>query len=110
MSFARATRERTSRLQAVRALVLCAAVLALVFARSFALHPSDLPRRASVSAQANHGQRPLFDHEDGRWMARPSVQPVTPPPVVARCRVAPSQTIVEPVTDGLHYNRPPPLG
>ena len=109
MSLVRATRKIIGSSGAIRVLILCFAVAGLLCARSV---PPTIPHalcHSNVVSQADHGHKQYFDQEGLQWANRPNTPLAVPPVVVSFQACAPSETFVETVTNGLHYNRPPPL-
>jgi hypothetical protein len=92
-----------------RVSIMCVAVLGILPARSAALHvPSASPLAIAVSSHLNHDYRQCFDHEDMQWGVCPHTSPTAFTPSVSPLVLYASQLFVESVTDGLHFNRPPP--
>jgi len=90
-------------------LILCVAVVGLLFVRGVPEKIPHAPGHSNVVAPTDHGYKQYFDHEDSQWATRPS-SPSAMPPVVAAFRpVAAAEPFVETVSNGLPYNRPPPL-
>lgn len=58
---------------------------------------------------ADHDQRQCFDHEDSQWATAPSASLTIPLLVASSNLTYVSEHFVEIVTDGWHYNRPPPI-
>ena len=88
---------------------MCVAALSFLLARSA---PPSLPhvsRSLAVHSQAEHDHRQFFDHEDAQWATTPSTALNTLPPVVSPDPTPRAEPSVEIVTDGWHYNRPPPI-
>jgi hypothetical protein len=91
-------------------LILSLAVLGLLFARSVPSSVPPSPFHSNVISQADHGHKQYFEHEYSQWADRPDTPVAMPPLAVSWSRpVAAADLFVEPVTHGLHYNRPPPL-
>jgi hypothetical protein len=84
-------------------------VLGLLFARSVPPNLPSAPRHPGVVSQGDHGHKQYFDHEVSQWANPPDTVLAIPPVLALFHCVAPSEPFVELVTDGLHYNRPPPL-
>jgi hypothetical protein len=103
MSLVRASR-KSIRAISCGSVVICLIALSGLIARSA---PHDFAR-AAIHADSDH--RSLFDNDDRQWLASPAVvvwsslQPAAPAPVLVAAPIA------EFLTDGLHYNRPPPTG
>jgi hypothetical protein len=92
------------------AVTMCVLALTMVLARSAPprfLHNSD---SSTINAQVIHDHRQYFDHEDSLWVTSPRAALTDPLPVVSANPTVVNQPVVEIVTDGLHYNRPPPIG
>src|ERR1019366_2956695 len=109
MSLVRPIRKSSGGLVPFCVLIMCVAALSLVLVR---IVPPSLPHISTglaVNSQADHGHRPCFDHEDSQWATTPSIALNTPPPVVSPHPTASVEPSVAVVTDGWHYNRPPPI-
>jgi hypothetical protein len=92
-----------------RVLIMCVAALSLLSVR---IAPPSLPHISTglaVNSPADHDHRLCFDHEDSQWATSLSILLTTPPPVVSHRLTRTAEAFVENVTDGLHYNRPPPI-
>jgi hypothetical protein len=88
---------------------MCIAALSLLSVR---IAPPSLPHistRLAVNSLADHDHRLCFDHDDSQWATTPSIAPNTPPPLVSHHLTRTAEAFVENVTDGWHYNRPPPI-
>jgi hypothetical protein len=59
---------------------------------------------------AHHDQGRCFDSEDSQWVAALGTPLVVPPQVTSSEAIYNLDVFVEFVTDGWHYNRPPPIG
>jgi hypothetical protein len=108
MSLVRPIRKSSRGLVSFRVL-MCVAALSLLLVR---IAPPSLPNISTglaVNSQADHGHRPCFDHEDPQWATTPSIELNTPLPVVSPRPIASVEPSVAIVTDGWHYNRPPPI-
>jgi len=109
MSLVRPIRKSSRGLVSYRVLIMCVAALSLLSVR---IAPPSLPHVSTglaVNSQAGHGQRLCFDHEDSQWATSPSIALNTPPPVVSPHPTPRVEASVAIVTDGWHYNRPPPI-
>ena len=109
MSLVRPIRKSSRGLVSFRVLIMCVAALSLLLVR---IVPPSLPHISTglaVNSQADHGHRPCFDNEDSQWVTTPSIALNTPPPVVSPHPTASVEPSVAVVTDGWHYNRPPPI-
>jgi hypothetical protein len=109
MSLVRPIRKSSRGLVSYRVLIMCVAALSLLLARSA---PPSLPHISlslAVNSQADHDHRQCFDHEDSQWATSPRTSLTTPPPVVSPHPTASVEPSVAIVTDGWHYNRPPPI-
>ena len=109
MSLGRPIRKSSGGLVSYRVLIMCVTALSLLLARSA---PPSLPHISTglaVNSQADHNHRLSFDHEDSQWATRPSTAVNTPPPVVSPHPTPSVEPSVAIVTDGWHYNRPPPI-
>jgi hypothetical protein len=93
-----------------RRILLCAALLFLLFARST---PPKFPRMSfrqpAMQCDPHHEQRPCFDHETFEWGIATSA-PLWPPLRLESFHTAPAK---DPLLvfheEGFHYNRPPPI-
>ena len=108
MSRARDFSRGSKGLTLCRAAILCVTALGLVLSRSVPPSFSITSTHANVKAPAGHGHRLCFDYENSQWMVRASVILTTPPPSRSPHLTDTSEPLVDMVTDGLHYNRPPP--
>ncbi|MFZ0279775.1 MAG: hypothetical protein WAL60_22980 [Candidatus Sulfotelmatobacter sp.] len=107
MSLVRLFRKGSRGLITYRAAVMCVATLGIFCGR--VTPPSFVPASVSVSTHTDHDRRHYFDHEDSQWAAAPSAALNAPPPVASSEPVRASEFLLELVTDGWHYNRPPPI-
>jgi hypothetical protein len=117
MSLIRPTRKGISGLVSYRAVVMCVAALSIFLARSA---PPSFPRISPPSfrltslslafgSHSTSDHRRCFDREDPQGVTSASTSPSTPPPVFFPPPAPTSDPLLEFVTDGLHYNRPPPV-
>ncbi|GAC1436674.1 MAG: hypothetical protein NVS1B11_35990 [Terriglobales bacterium] len=91
-----------------RAIIICVATLSVLLARSAApLFPHNSFELAA-SADGDHDHRQSFDHEDPQWAASPSPGLITRAPIASLLADTPEHFVAV-MTDGLHYNRPPPV-
>src|ERR1700685_2257374 len=92
-----------------RTAIVLVAALRVLCARSA---PQSLPHSSftlTIHSVADHNHRPCFDHDTPQWTT-PSNASLTTPPLRAQFpQSRPSDPLVEFVTDGWHYNRPPPI-
>jgi hypothetical protein len=109
MSLVGTSRENRDRGDAKHVLIVFVAVVNLLFVCSL---PPRIPHalgHSNVVAQAGHGNKQYFDHEDLRWAPPPS-SPLAVPSLTALSRpIAATEPFIETVTNRLPYNRPPPL-
>ena len=108
MTLVRRIRKRIRALVSRRGAIMCAAVLSILLARNA---PPSFPHsslRLAVHSDADHNHRQCFDHEDSQVGNSPSAT-LTIPPVVSPHANRSFEPFVEIVTDGWHYNRPPPI-
>ena len=108
MTLVRRVRESIRGLVLRRGAITCVAVLSILLARSA---PPSFPHsslRLAVHSDADHDHRQCFDHEDSQVGNSPSAT-LTIPPVVSPQATRTFEPFVEIVTDGWHYNRPPPI-
>jgi hypothetical protein len=108
MSFVRVMRKSSSGFLSYRAAIICVAALGIFWGR--VAPPAFSQASVNVSTHADHDRQHCFSHEDSQWVVTPSATPNARPPFVSSRLVRPSQSLVELVTDGWHYNRPPPIG
>lgn len=92
-----------------RAAVMCLAALGILLAHGALASVSHSSLKVSVGLRVAHDQRQCFDHEDAQWLASSSATLSTGLSVVQLQPVRIAQPFVEIVTDGMHYNRPPPF-
>jgi hypothetical protein len=101
-------------LKSVRTLIsLCAAVIcvvALLCPRGTVPTFRHSPASLTFHSTAHHDQRRCFDNEDSQWDAALGTPIIAPPPGVSSEAIYNVDPLVEFVTDGWHYNRPPPVG
>ena len=110
MSLVRPLRKSSRGLVSYRVLIMCIAALSLLSVR---IAPPSLPHISTglaVNSPADHDHRLCFDHEDSQWATCPSILLTTPTPVVSPHPVSSVEPSLAIVTDGWHYNRPPPIG
>jgi len=92
-----------------RVAIMCVAALSFLLARNA---PPSFPHTSislTISSHADHDPKPCFDHDDSQWALPPSAALGAPPPVMSAHLTPTVEPFVEIVTDGLHYNRPPPI-
>jgi hypothetical protein len=118
MSLVRFIRKSTGGLISCRVVFVCVAILSILLARSALpsfphLSPPGF-RHTLISlgfdSHADSDHRQCFDREDSQGAISPSSTPTAPPPILSRHPSPASEPLLEIVTDGLHYDRPPPLG
>jgi hypothetical protein len=93
-----------------RAAIVCLAALSILWTRST---PPSLPHsflRPAFHSLAHHDHRQCFDHEDSQWATAPGTPLGSPPLVTSSHTLCAADTLFEFVTEGWHYNRPPPIG
>jgi hypothetical protein len=92
------------------AAILWAVTLALLvrYAPS-SLALSTIPASVTVRLQLvpRHGQ--CFDHEDSQWVSPPAATVVIPSSTTSPQLAPIADPFVKDMTDGSHYNRPPPI-
>lgn len=96
------------RLVSRRAAMVCVASLGFLLARGT---PSSFRQvAAGVSARSVAGQmhKQCFDHDDFQWLSPPRASLIAPLPAEASAFVVAAAPHADIVTDGWHYNRPPP--
>jgi hypothetical protein len=109
MSLVRLIRKSSRGLVPFRVLIMCVAALSLLLVR---IAPPGLPHISTgltVNSPAGHDHRLCFDHEDSQWATTPSFALNSPPPAASPHPTASVEPSVAIVTDGWHYNRPPPI-
>jgi hypothetical protein len=117
MSLIRPIRKGIGGLVSYRTVVMCVAALSILLARSA---PPSFPHISSPSFQltslslafdthSTSDHRRCFDREDPQGVTSASTTPSTPPLVFFPPPAPTSDPLLEFVTDGLHYNRPPPI-
>jgi hypothetical protein len=107
MSLVRLIRKSSRGFFSYRAAVMCVATFGIFWGR---IAPPSFPQASvNLSTHADHDRRPCFDHEDSQWAAIPSAARYAPPLVVLSEPARASEFFLELVTDGWHYNRPPPI-
>jgi len=92
-----------------RAAIMCVAALSFLWARTSPPSLPDVSPMAGFHLRVDHGHRLTFNHENSQWAAAPSAPSLTPPPVAAAQFSHGADTLIQFVTDGWHYNRPPPI-
>ena len=110
MSLVRPIRKSSRGLVSYRVLIICIAALSLLSVR---IAPPSLPHISSglaVNSAEDHDHRLCFVHEDSQWATTATFALNTPPPVVSLHPIPSDEPSVAIVTDGWHYNRPPPIG
>jgi hypothetical protein len=114
MLLVRPIRKSTGSLVSCRAAFICVAALSILLARSAPANfphifpPSFSHTSFSLAFNSDSDHRQCFDREDSQGVASPSTAPTAPPPVFSPRPMPTSEPLLEIVTDGLHYNRPPP--
>ena len=92
-----------------RAVIMCVAALGMLWVRSVPVALPHSSRSIAFHSSVNHGHRQCFDHEDSQWASPPASPRTAPPPAVSSRATYAAGVLVEFVTDGWHYNRPPPI-
>ena len=107
MSLVRLIRKSSRGFFSYHAAVMCVAALGIFWGR---IAPPSFPQASvNLSTHADHDRRHCFDHEDSQWAAAPSRALNAPLPVVSSEPVRTSEFLLDLLTDGWHYNRPPPI-
>jgi len=109
MALVRRIRKSLRALVSRRGAIMCAAGLSILLARSAPPSFPHISLRLAVNSHADHDHRQCFDHEDSQWGTSPSATLTIPPTVVSPHPTRTFEPFVEIVTDGWHYNRPPPI-
>lgn len=117
MSLGRPVRKSTCGLVSYRAAIMCVAILIVLVARiappGFPDTPPPSFRNTSLSlafgSHADLAHRQCFDREDSPWVTSPSIYADWSTPVFSPHPTHTPELFVEIVTDGWHYNRPPPI-
>ncbi|MGA9157073.1 MAG: hypothetical protein WB249_09800 [Candidatus Sulfotelmatobacter sp.] len=107
MSLVRLIRKSSRGFFSYRAAIMCVAALGIFWGRI--APPSFSHASVTATTRADHDHRHCFDHEDSQWAATPGAALHAPPPVVSPQPIHASESLVELVTDGWHFNRPPPI-
>jgi len=116
MWLVRRFRKSTGGLDLARAAFVCVAALSVLLARST---PQSFPRFSSPSSshtsitralnsQNDPSHRQSFDREDSQWATFETRKLSDPSPVFSPHATSSLELFVGLVTDGFHYNRPPP--
>lgn len=92
-----------------RAAIMCIAALSVLWARNAAVSVSLSPISSAFHAPSDHDHRLCFDHEDPQWLTAPNTALAEPSLIVSSQPSRNAEPPIEFVTDGWHYNRPPPL-
>jgi hypothetical protein len=94
----------------IRIALACAALVAVLAARSVAPHFTFALGYCSSSADSHHDQRPRFVDSGAKWIAPAEVHLLFP--ASAELVLAtPSRPFYSTLyRTGFHYNRPPPIG
>ncbi len=92
-----------------RLTTVCVAALSILLARG--LPPTELHLNAgsALHSFSNHDHRQCLDHDASEWEAFCGTKVRVPPPVAAHDPVPTVAPCVDLLTDGWHFNRPPPL-
>lgn len=109
MALVRPIRKGLRSLVSCRAAVMCVAALSIFWARSAPPSLPHSPLSLAFHVVADHDHRQCFAQEDAQWATSPSNPPATPPPVISASSIHTAEPFIEFVTDGWHYNRPPPI-
>jgi hypothetical protein len=93
-----------------RAVLVCAAIFALLLARTA---PPEFQRthalRSTVNCGTSHEKKPCFDQDGSQCVTPTNTILPSPPPVVSSRLTQSSEPFIEITLHGLHYNRPPPV-
>lgn len=117
MLLVRRLRKSTSGLVSYRITFICVTALGILLARSAPLNfphvsPPSLRHTSLCVAFHSHSssdRRQCFDREDSPGTTSLPATLIAPPPVFSPRPTPRSEPLSEIVTDGLHYNRPPPV-
>ena len=117
MLLVRRLRKSTGGLVSYRVAFICVTALGILLARSARLSfPHISPpgfRHTSLSlafhSHSGSDRRQCFDREDSPGITSLPATLLVPPPVFSPRPTPTSEPLSEIVTDGLHYNRPPPV-
>lgn len=107
MSFRRSLHKSNCELAAA---IMCVVALCGLLARYVPPSFAGTAAGCTVGARSNPAHGQCFDHEDSAWGAPPSAALTAPFPVASPHLARSSELLGESVTDGWHYNRPPPIG
>jgi hypothetical protein len=91
-----------------RAVILCVAALALL-ARYVPRSSAIVQLDPNIHSHTNHPHGQFFDHEDPQYTYTLSAAPEMPSPNSWSEAPPAPETFLEIMSDGLHYNRPPPV-
>ncbi len=117
MLLVRPNRKSTSGWVSCHIAFICLTALGIVLARSAPLNFTHTPppnfRHASLSpaghSHASSERRQCFDREDSPGVSSLPAALIAPPPVFSLSPVPTPEPPSEFETDGVHYNRPPPV-
>jgi hypothetical protein len=90
----------------IGAAVMC--VVALLWPRGAV--PTLRCSSSNFNSTAHHNQARCFDSEDSQWVAAIGTPLIVPRQVASSEAIYNLDAFLEFVTDGWHYNRPPPIG
>jgi hypothetical protein len=91
-----------------RAVIICAAALSLLWVRNVSRIPPHSSHSVAFQSSVDHDHRQCFDHDESECAAPPSALPGASPVAVSWDATYAFPVLVEFLTDGWHYNRPPP--
>jgi hypothetical protein len=109
MSLVRIFRNSNRGLVLYRAAIICAIALSILSARNAPTRLPHLFPDSAVTPLAEHDHRLCFDQEDFQWGTFGSMALPIPPPVASPRLNLIAERSFKVVTDGWHYNRPPPI-
>ena len=116
MLLVRRLRKSTGSLVSCRIALICVTALGILLARSAPLIPRisspsfrDISLSLALHSHLNSERRQCFDREDSPGATSLTATLIAPPPVFSLSPTPTPEFLSEIVTDGLHYNRPPPV-
>jgi hypothetical protein len=93
-----------------RAVIVCTALLGFLLVRAAPLSLQRLTHGSVSHSLSTHDHKQFFDHDDFQWLSPPRGTLTAPTQVASSHLPVAAPPHVDIVTDGWHYNRPPPLG
>lgn len=109
MSLVPHIREGSRGLISWRVAIMCVATLAVLLARSDPPSFPNISLSPAVTSHADHDHRQSLEHQNPEWVISPLCSLTAALPVAPAHHDSNDGSLVEVVTDGWHYNRPPPI-